>query len=132
MERASRRYGIWAGNPGGTAENPALCITAVGFGDFGGHGHQCRRPRGHGDGGLYCRQHAEQAARNATSEKAYTDRKKADAEITREGAELTKRVGAGQVRYDSSGPSRLWGYRRELILSFEVVERLLNNKETSP
>ena len=54
-----RRYNRWGGNPKGTPEDQLLCIVQV-------HDRQtrwpsfsqCRRKRGHGPGGLYCKQHA--------------------------------------------------------------------------
>ena len=120
--KKSRRYEKWAGKPGGVPENLNNCVENVGFGDVGSPGgRQCSRLRGYGKDGLYCRQHAGQTARDAAREKAYEARGAENAVIQREGAELIKRVGAGRVYYSESGP----GYRRELILSFETVERLL-------
>ena len=53
-----RRYGVWSGNPKGQPEDKTRCIVEVyshhGFGAF----YQCQRKRGHGKGGLYCKQHA--------------------------------------------------------------------------
>ena len=55
----SRRYGIWAGNPLGRAEDPARCIESVpGLGSRGMITKQCSRKRGHGSTGLYCKRHA--------------------------------------------------------------------------
>jgi len=54
-----RRYGQWAGNPQGFPENKANCIYEI-FpctrDDW--IPHQCRRKRGYGTDGLYCKQHA--------------------------------------------------------------------------
>lgn len=50
-----RRYGQWAGNERGVAEDPKRCIEAV---MDGYHQKQCARKRGHGKDGLYCKQHA--------------------------------------------------------------------------
>lgn len=49
-----RVYGEWAGNPKGTKENVTRCIEEVfdGFAVF----YQCKR--GHGENGLYCKQHS--------------------------------------------------------------------------
>ena len=52
-----RVYGAWAGNPKGSLENPARCIKEVWPRD-GYIAHQCRRKRGYGKDGLYCKQHA--------------------------------------------------------------------------
>lgn len=52
-----RVYGAWAGNPAGHKESTAHCIAHV-YNQFNGHlDSQCRRLRGHGPGGLYCKQH---------------------------------------------------------------------------
>jgi hypothetical protein len=53
-----RRYGAWAGNPRGTPEDPARCVAEVSDGYLL---KQCGRPRGHGPGGLYCKQHGKKA-----------------------------------------------------------------------
>jgi len=49
-----RRYGVWNGCPMGRAEDLTLCIEEV----WSRIPHQCRRIRGHGPDGLYCKQHA--------------------------------------------------------------------------
>ena len=57
--KGERRYGCWAGNPEGVAEDKARCIEQVYNGDYGGiRFRQCFRTRGHGKDGLYCKQHA--------------------------------------------------------------------------
>lgn len=53
-----RRYGEWAGNPKGFPEDVACCVEEVRAAGAWPHYHQCNRKRGHGPGGLYCRQHA--------------------------------------------------------------------------
>lgn len=53
-----RRYGDWAGNPKGHAEDTKRCIVEVW--PTSGNGwipYQCSRKRGHGPDGLYCKQH---------------------------------------------------------------------------
>lgn len=55
---SERRYGAWAGNPKGKAEDPTRCIKEVWPVDFGMIPYQCFRKRGHGPDGLYCKQHA--------------------------------------------------------------------------
>lgn len=52
-----RVYGAWAGNPAGHIENPSRCIESVCGNERGAMPHQCYRKRGHGEGGLYCKQH---------------------------------------------------------------------------
>jgi len=52
-----RIYGQWAGNPKGTPEDPALCVEGV-WNLYAPGFPQCSRKRGHGPGGLYCKQHA--------------------------------------------------------------------------
>lgn len=62
VERSKgRRYGVWAGNPRGAAEDKARCIAEVpnppSWVDV-----QCSRKRGHGLDGMYCKQHARKFA----------------------------------------------------------------------
>ena len=52
-----RRYAAWAGNPRGVAEDPECCVRSV-WRPRDWHAFQCNRKRGHGPGGLYCKQHA--------------------------------------------------------------------------
>lgn len=52
----ARVYGEWAGNPKGTPEDKERCIKEV-FPTDAWIPYQCRRKRGHGTGGLYCKQH---------------------------------------------------------------------------
>lgn len=54
---SDRRYDQWAGNPKGIPEDTNRCIESVGDGSYW-HFYQCSRKRGHGEGGLYCKQHA--------------------------------------------------------------------------
>lgn len=52
-----RVYDEWAGNPKGIPEDKTRCVTEVR--DFTGwHSFQCRRKRGFGPNGEYCKQHA--------------------------------------------------------------------------
>ena len=52
-----RRYGQWAGDKLGHAEDKTRCVQEVS--DPRSYiGHQCLRKRGHGDDGEYCKQHA--------------------------------------------------------------------------
>lgn len=52
-----RRYGKWAGNLKGWLEDEECCIARV-YDSEDWINHQCRRARGHGKDGLYCKQHA--------------------------------------------------------------------------
>lgn len=52
-----RRYGQWAGNPAGRAENPTKCIESVPGKGRAAIPRQCIFPRGHGPEGLYCKRH---------------------------------------------------------------------------
>lgn len=55
-----RRYGRWAGSPTGKPEDPVRCIVAVHPpGRWGVVSHQCKMPRGHGNGLAFCKRHAE-------------------------------------------------------------------------
>lgn len=49
-----RKYGIWRGDPQGTAEDPKRCIVEV-HTDY--IGHQCTYLRGFGKHGLFCKKH---------------------------------------------------------------------------
>ena len=51
-------YGSWAGNPKGFEYNPERCKEEV-WANF--TSYQCSRPKGHGPGGLYCKQHGKMA-----------------------------------------------------------------------
>lgn len=57
-EQGRRRYRQWAGQPNGTPENRTRCIVAVADGGRSVLSHQCRRRRGYGPSGEYCKQHA--------------------------------------------------------------------------
>lgn len=58
-EKMSKRiYGQWAGNKKGTPEDETRCIKEVYPVDSFMIPHQCRRKRGYGLKGLFCKQHA--------------------------------------------------------------------------
>lgn len=59
---SGRVYGAWAGHPDGEPEDKARCVKEV-WSDVRGSWtpYQCTRKRGHGPGGLYCKQHADKA-----------------------------------------------------------------------
>lgn len=57
-----RRYGQWAGDPKGVAEDETRCIQEVWPPD-GWIPYQCSRKRGYGPNNLYCKQHAKKAER---------------------------------------------------------------------
>lgn len=57
-----RRYGRWAGDAKGAAEDPERCVVEV-VGDV--RFHQCGRKRGYGPDRLYCAQHADMLRRGA-------------------------------------------------------------------
>ena len=57
-----RIYGQWAGNPKGREEDIVRCIESVSNDGF--LFHQCRRKRGYGKDGLYCKQHAKNGGKN--------------------------------------------------------------------
>jgi hypothetical protein len=56
VKPASGRYGTWAGNERGKAEDKTKCVEIV-FGDSW-IPYQCTRKRGYGPDGEYCKQHA--------------------------------------------------------------------------
>lgn len=62
----NRRYGQWAGNPDGMAEDSTRCREEVWPRDAGWMPYQCQRNRGHGPRTELCAQHA----------KLYENRKK--------------------------------------------------------
>ncbi len=53
-----RKYGQWAGNPNGISEYLDRCIVEVWEKGRSMMAFQCRRKRGYGKDGLYCKQHA--------------------------------------------------------------------------
>ena len=57
-----RRYRQWAGSPNGTREDITRCVAKVPE-ERTPLFNQCRRKRGHGEGGLYCKQHAKSHSR---------------------------------------------------------------------
>ncbi len=59
-ETKPRRYGQWAGDPQGRAEDKTRCVEEV---HQGWHFYQCQRKRGHGPLGEYCKQHASKLIR---------------------------------------------------------------------
>ena len=61
-----RRYGQWAGSPNGSPEDVTLCIEEVYPAGRSIIPAQCRRKRGHGKDGLYCKQHARMQERKLT------------------------------------------------------------------
>lgn len=58
---SERRYGVWAGDPEGRAEQPRQCIAEVQE-PSGWLSFQCGRKRGHGPDDAYCCQHAKMLA----------------------------------------------------------------------
>lgn len=54
-----RWYNKWAGNPHGHREDVTRCVVEVWPNERAGvaRASQCARKRGHGPGGLYCKQH---------------------------------------------------------------------------
>ncbi len=58
MSDELRVYGQWAGNPTGIREDVTRCVAEVSDGWIF---RQCTRKRGHGPGGLYCKQHGQRA-----------------------------------------------------------------------
>ena len=57
-----RIYGDWAGNPQGAPEDMTRCIREVWPTDKSCWvPYQCKRRRGYGPHGLYCKQHAQTA-----------------------------------------------------------------------
>ena len=75
MKNGIRIYGSWGGNPNGTKEDVTKCIENVIGNERGAISHQCDRKRGHGEGGLYCKQHDPKAAaaRRAESSRKYQE-----------------------------------------------------------
>lgn len=55
-----RWYGRWAGNKRGIPENPEKCVWSVYSPEVsrGMIDYQCKRKRGHGPEGLFCKTHA--------------------------------------------------------------------------
>lgn len=57
---AEYRYGIWAGNPKGFAEDKTRCISVV-WDKRAPISSQCSFKRGKGPDGLYCTRHGQMA-----------------------------------------------------------------------
>lgn len=94
---AKRVYGAWAGDPKGTPEDTTRCIETVQEPGRGIFFHQCRRKRGFGPKGLYCKQHdpAEVKRRDiATTKrrKAAWDNSVRPHDLAAMGVKLAKRV----------------------------------------
>ena len=53
-----RIYGAWAGNPKGVKQNSEQCIEEIYPKDGQWIPWQCKRKKGFGEDGLYCKQHA--------------------------------------------------------------------------
>lgn len=65
LTRAGRYvYGDWSGNPKGCVENLSQCIEEVWGTPW--VPYQCKRKRGHGANGLFCRQHAKKYEKEPT------------------------------------------------------------------
>lgn len=58
IKNGKRIYGAWTGDPMGTPEDVTRCVEEVSSPGRWIGWHQCTRKRGHGPGGLYCKQHA--------------------------------------------------------------------------
>lgn len=64
IEQAKKTvYGAWAGNPTGMKYREGDCAYDVWGGIGNIAGRQCNRKRGHGPGGLFCKQHAAKIAK---------------------------------------------------------------------
>jgi hypothetical protein len=72
-----------------------------------------------------CSFHISVRARRDKGAKADRKKRQRDEEIKAEGAKLAKRIGGGDVYYNSSGPASTWHYERKLIVSFDVLKALL-------
>lgn len=71
------KYGYWAGNPRGNSPDYTRCCESVrGRDRWDIVGHQCRKPRGQGPDGAYCKQHdpAKVQARRDKSDRTYFDK----------------------------------------------------------
>lgn len=72
-----KSYGAWAGNNAGHAPDPKLCCESVSDSGRSMLTHQCRRKRGWGPEGAYCKQHSPEsvAARRADEEARYQEKR---------------------------------------------------------
>lgn len=66
-EASPRRYDEWAGNPKGVPEDKTRCVAEVSH-FTGWHSFQCRRKRGYGPKGEYCKQHAKKFTEKSCEE----------------------------------------------------------------
>ncbi len=127
----SRRYGEWAGDPKGTAEDPTRCVKEVWPNDRAGIAHQCFRKRGHGEGGLYCAQHAGDGARALARNEEFERRKRESEAIMKEAKRLGRLLGV-EITAEYNGYSKPPQYVELGVISFEdlriLAERLGRDK----
>jgi len=60
--------------PKGIPEDPTRCVATVAD-ETGWHFYQCKRKRGHGSDGLYCKQHAKIIERRQQITDSFKNRK---------------------------------------------------------
>ena len=95
----ARIYNQWGGNPKGTPEDISRCIEEV-WSSM--HGYQCRRKRGHGKDGLYCKQHDPDRVAKKREEKRKiwrADYKKSEERClrTQKALELVKNIPTNEI-----------------------------------
>jgi len=121
-----RRYGQWAGKPGGWPEDPKNCIVQIYPGGRGAMHRQCSSRRGRGRDGLYCAHHdPDRLARIKRDLDAAEARKKAAANaIEREGRRLVRALGVSAY-VEMRGA----GYAERLVVPFASARKLVARLE---
>src|SRR5689334_19479039 len=125
------RYGVWVGNPRGTAHVPGYCIAEVMPNERGGIVRQCGRKAK-----LFCAAHdpARVAAKEFRLNEREDQRKREQDRIVREGNRLLRRLharGIGEsanVHYVLASAQKFSesGYTRFLEIPFDDVVTLLD------
>lgn len=129
-----RYYGRWGGDPKGRKEDRTRCIASVASDTRAPMFSQCRRRRGHGPDGFWCRQHdpSARSAKETADRIARETAKQTDDAIERDARRLARRLGVrGSARWVSGRHEMR--YVRELCIPFADVEKLIARlKEMKP
>lgn len=123
-----RRYGCWAGNQEGVEEDVTKCVFGVWPAVRSSIEQQCQRKRGHGQDGLWCKQHdpAQVEKKEQLHAKRLLDRSAAQDEICRRADELAEQLGVdGKPFWHRAGSWERSGYVERLVISFADAEKLI-------
>lgn len=112
-------YGMWGGNPKGTAPKLDKCCESVCGSGRGDMPHQCNRARGHGPNQAYCKQHDPDAV------KARRDASMAEyiSNINKERYKWNGPAFYEALKAIAEGHNDASGYAQEIIDTFHKGER---------